>query len=252
MNYVVAADAKDFLTALRDRSVDLFVVDPPYFRIVPDSWDHQWETSEAYAEWLVELCALARKKVKPAGSLVLFQAIGKHRQHPIFQVIAGVERHWHFRNWITWKKSRAFGRHQNYLYCRDEILWFSSSERDDQVTFHTPFLDQRLKRPGKTEFKKVSNVWTDIEQVYRPERTSRRPMPLLARIIKSHSNPGDLVVDFFTGYGTTGIVAHHLGRRFLGCEAIPEDSIAADLRVTAAKVVQVAPELVVNRHKCAK
>jgi predicted methyltransferase len=36
-NYVVAADADDFLTALWDKSIDLFVVDPPHFRIVPDA-----------------------------------------------------------------------------------------------------------------------------------------------------------------------------------------------------------------------
>ena len=41
MNYVVAADAKDFLTALRDESVDLFLIDPPYYKIVRDLWDHQ-------------------------------------------------------------------------------------------------------------------------------------------------------------------------------------------------------------------
>jgi site-specific DNA-methyltransferase (adenine-specific) len=249
VNYVVAADAKDFLTALRDESVDLFLLDPPYFRIVGDPWDHQWDSAEAYAEWLVGLCTLARRKVKATGSLVLFQGIGKHDQHPIFQVISGIERTWHFRNWITWKKSRAFGKSGNYLYCRDEILWFSATARDDKTTFNAPFLDQKLKRPGKTEFRKVSNVWDDVEHVYRPERICRRPMPLLARLIKAHSDPRDLVVDCFAGYGTTGIVAHNLGRQFLGCEAIAGDAVAADARVSAAKRIHLAPELVVTARK---
>ena len=249
VNYVVAADAKDFLAALRDESVDLFLLDPPYFRIVGDLWDHQWESPEVYAEWLVGICTLARQKVKPTGSLVIFQGMGKHGQHPVFLVVAGIEKTWHFRNWITWKKSRAFGKSGNYLFCRDEILWFSATPRDDKTTFNTPFPDRRLKRPGKTEFKKVSNVWDDIEQVFRPERSCRRPLPLLARLIKAHSNPGDLVVDCFAGYGTTGIVAHNLGRRFLGCEAIEEDAVAADARVTAAKLAHVAPELVVSERK---
>jgi hypothetical protein len=46
VNYVVAADAEKFLGALRDASVDLFLIDPPYFRIVRDLWDHQWESAE--------------------------------------------------------------------------------------------------------------------------------------------------------------------------------------------------------------
>lgn len=235
MNYVVAADAERFLSALRDESVDLFLIDPPYFGILNVPWDNQWESAADYASWLVRLCKLAKRKVKRSGSLVMFQAMGKHGQHPIFQVVTGVEEDWCFRNWITWKKSRAFGKSSNYLYCRDEILWFTASEREDDFTFNTPFLNEKPKRAGKTEFKKVTNVWDDVEQVFRPARLCQRPMPLLARLIKAHSNPGDLVVDFFAGYGTTGIVAHNLGRRFLGCEQIEEDARAADRRVTEAR-----------------
>ena len=239
MSYVVAADAQDFLLTLRDRSVDLFLIDPPYFGIVRDLWDNQWDSSEEYASWLVGLCSIARRKVKHTGSLVMFQAIGRHQQHPIFQVISGVEREgWHFRNWITWKKSRAFGKAKDYLYCRDEILWFSANSNPAQLTFNVPFTERRNKRPNaKHEFKKVTNVWDDIELVHRPERSCRRPLPLLARLIKTHSNAGDLVVDFFAGYGTTGIVAHNLGRRFKGCEQVEADALAAEQRVADAKIL---------------
>jgi len=41
---------------------------------------------------------------------------------------------------------------------------------------------------------------------------------LLTRIIKIASQPGDLVVDQFTGSGTTAVVAHALGRNFTGFE----------------------------------
>jgi len=39
VNYIVAADAEKFLTGLKDASVDLFLIDPPYFKIVRDLWD---------------------------------------------------------------------------------------------------------------------------------------------------------------------------------------------------------------------
>jgi DNA modification methylase len=133
MNYVVAADAKDFLAALRDESVDLFLIDPPYFEILNVPWDNQWASAEHYATWLVDLCAVARRKIKPTGSLVMFQAIGKHAKHPIFRVVEGVEKSWHFRDWITWKKARAFRKSKGYLFARDEILWFSASGDADKV-----------------------------------------------------------------------------------------------------------------------
>ena len=233
-NYVVAADARTFLSKLRDESVDLFLIDPPYFGITRELWDNQWETADEYAHWLVDLCELARRKAKPTGSLVMFQAVGKHGSHPIFRVIEGLEHSWQFRNWIVWKKLRGFGKKDDYLYCRDEILWFSASPSD--FTFNVPFLDEKPKRTNaKFKFKRATNVWDDIPQELRPVRVCQRPLPLISRLVRTHSNPDDLVVDFFAGYGTTGIVAHHLGRRFLGSEMIAEDAAEADRRVTNAK-----------------
>lgn len=233
---MAAADAGEFLASLEDGSVDLFLIDPPYFGIVRDLWDNQWASPDEYAEWLVGLCKRARQKVKPTGSLVMFQAIGRHGQHPIFQVVSGVEREgWCFRNWITWKRARAFGKKNDYLYCRDEILWFSACEDRGALTFNVPFTDQKTKRStAKHEFKRVSNVWDDINMVHKPERSCRRPMPLIARLIKTHTTAGDLVVDFFAGFGTTGIVAQNLGRRFRGCEQIEQDANEADRRVARA------------------
>jgi DNA modification methylase len=232
---VAAADAADFLPTLEDGSVDLFLVDPPYYKIVRDLWDHQWESPEAYASWLVGLCDIARRKVSPRGSLILFQAMGKQGQHPVFDVVKGVERSWTFRNWITWRKSRAFGGASNYLYCRDEIVWFSASSEPEGYIFNTPHLDEAPSRRSKNDKKRVTNIWTDIAQEFRPARVCQRPMPLMARLIQAHSHPGSLVVDFCAGFGTTGIVAAHLGRRFLGCEANAKDAELANGRVERAE-----------------
>lgn len=47
---------------------------------------------------------------------------------------------------------------------------------------------------------------------------TQKPEPLLERIIKASSNPGDLVLDCFLGSGTTAAVAEKLGRRWIGCD----------------------------------
>ncbi len=44
---------------------------------------------------------------------------------------------------------------------------------------------------------------------------TQKPLAILRRIIKASSNPGDTVLDFFAGSGTTGIAAHELKRRFI-------------------------------------
>ncbi len=78
------------------------------------------------------------------------------------------------------------------------------------------FLDER---PGMA----VQDVWDDINPVnpVAKERMgwpTQKPLALLERIIKTSSNPGDLVLDPFAGCGTTIVAAQGLGRRWIGID----------------------------------
>jgi DNA modification methylase len=73
------------------------------------------------------------------------------------------------------------------------------------------------------EGQKVQNIWADIPIVnpMAKERVgfdTQKPAALLKRIIKTSSNEGDLIADFFCGSGTTGVVAERLGRRWIMCD----------------------------------
>lgn len=71
--------------------------------------------------------------------------------------------------------------------------------------------------------RRVDDVWR-IPMLQPADKTenlrypTQKPEPLLARIIKASSNPGDLVLDCFMGSGTTQAVAMKLGRRFIGAD----------------------------------
>lgn len=142
---------------------------------------------------------------------------------------------YYYRNWITWKKRRAYGKRYDYLFCREEIIWYSVGSEISGVTFNIPLLPQKRgydgfnkKYPAKSEYKRVSNVWDDIPELQRPTRACEKPKPLMERLIGTHTDPNDLVVDLFSGTGATGITALSLGRRFLGCEAIEKDAASAN------------------------
>ena len=84
--------------------------------------------------------------------------------------------------------------------------------------------------PAKSEYKRITNVWTDIQEnledcviediseLFRPTRVCEKPIPLLQRLISTHSHVGDLVVDCFAGTGSTGVACKALNRRFIGCD----------------------------------
>ena len=82
----------------------------------------------------------------------------------------------------------------------------------------------RLKR-YLDEFEGVplQDVWHDLRVIHNQsnERTgypTQKPEIVMERIIRTSSNPGDLVLDCFIGSGTTAIVAQKFGRRWIGCD----------------------------------
>ena len=64
---------------------------------------------------------------------------------------------------------------------------------------------------------------------------TQKPEALLARVLLSSSNPGDVVLDPFFGSGTTGAVAKMLGRNFIGLERDPTYAKAARKRIDAVE-----------------
>lgn len=238
-SYVTSQDVFTFIPTLEDDSVDLFVIDPPYMGIVEDSWDNQWKTVQDYVDWMYQVLEAMKPKLKEHASLIWFGGIGKHGERPLFKLMDKVESNnlYTYRNMITWGKRRAYGKSHDYLFCREEFVWYSVSPERTKVTFNIPLTNIKrgydgwnAKYKAKSEYKRVSNVWTDIPELQRPSRCAQKPVELMNRIISTHSNEGDLVVDVFAGYGTTGISALQLNRKFLGCEAIKVDAEAANNR----------------------
>ena len=247
--YVLPVTADHLINSLPDNSVQLCLTDPPYGGIISDDWDNAWANDQEFADWLSAILLKALPKLTPTGSLVFFSCLGKHGSHPLFRVVESLETGGYtFRQWVTWKKRRAYGKSHDYLYIREEILWFSRSPVRTEVTFHKPLLDEKRgyqgwdpEHPAHSEFKRVGNVWTDIDPVIedcpelmRPERSCQKPGRLMDRLVSTHSSPGDLIVDPFTGWGSTGVSAVSLGRKFLGGEAIVADAHSANERVMAA------------------
>ncbi len=72
----------------------------------------------------------------------------------------------------------------------------------------------------------TTTIWTDVKSLAglgapaeeRLDFPTQKPESLLDRIIRSSSDPGDVVLDCFIGSGTAAAVAQKLGRRWIGCD----------------------------------
>lgn len=221
--------AEAFVETLDDGSVSLLATDPPYYGIVADEWDNTWKSCDDFANWLYAILRMFAPKLTADGSIIVFGAVGKHGHRPLFDLmkrLEGPESPYVYRNIITWKKRRAYGKSHDYLFCREEIVWYSRNAKRTQVRFNIPLTSEKRgyagwdpKHPAKSEYKRVSNVWDDIPELMRPKRSCEKPVPLMRRIVETHSHPGDLVVDLFCGRGATAVASLQCGRRFVGCES---------------------------------
>ena len=69
-----------------------------------------------------------------------------------------------------------------------------------------------------------------------PDFPTQLSLALLRRIVACSSNPGDLVLDPFSGSASTGVAALWLGRRFLGLELDPRFALTSQERLDAVRL----------------
>jgi len=87
--------------------------------------------------------------------------------------------------------------------------------------------DDKIKdKTDDTPYTRVDDVFRDINFINSQSKErvgyeTQKPKALVERIIKTFSNEGDIVADFFCGSGTTGVVAKELGRQYIMCDINP-------------------------------
>jgi site-specific DNA-methyltransferase (adenine-specific) len=96
------ARAEDFLPTVDDDSVDLVLVDPPYFREIDQKWDRQWPDEQSYLEWLAGMCAEWSRVLRHNGSLYCFASPSMS-----WKVAAVIGRRFNVLNVIRWEKPTA-------------------------------------------------------------------------------------------------------------------------------------------------
>lgn len=249
-NAIVRGDALDVLATLPDASVDLIYIDPPfntgrvqrlesirtgtgrktrrgfgdrtYRYAVTSSHEYRDDLSvDAYVQFLERHLREAHRVLTPNGSIYLhldFHAV--HRARLILDAIFGPER---FLNEIIW--AYDYGGRARNLWPRkhDNILWYAKSSTwtfNRDAIARIPYMAPDLVGAEKAKRGKLPTDvwWMTIVPTNGRERTgypTQKPERLLERIVLASSHPGDLVLDFFCGSGTTGVVAARHGRRYI-------------------------------------
>lgn len=250
INKTVVGDVFDALKSVKDKSVDLLIVDPPYnldksfhgntFR------KRNLSTYEKYTnEWIDAVIP----KLKDTASIYVCCD-----WESALVIGPALSSKFILRNRITWEREKGRGAKTNWKNSMEDIF-FATLSNDytfnlDSVKVKKKVLapykengkpkDWHTEEDGNYRFTCPSNFWDDISVPYwsMKENTAhptQKPEKLIAKLILASSNEGDLVLDPFAGSGTTAVVAKKLGRNFLGIEQNPLYCAWAEYRIEQAE-----------------
>lgn len=259
-------DCVELLRKINAGSVDLVFADPPFnIGYEYDQYDDRQE-DEKYLDWCREWITGIHRILKPTGTFWL--AIGDEYAAEL-KMIAQREIDFTTRSWVIWYytfgvncKSKFSRSHAHLFHFTKDAKNFTFNADDPLIRVPSAralvYGDKRANPKGRLpddtwilrpqDFQSDRYGFTPDQDTWYFSRVAgtfkerqgfhgcQMPEQLLARIIRTSSNEGELVFDPFSGSGTTLAVAKKLGRDFLGCELSPEYVKSAMDRVKAIKV----------------
>lgn len=171
----------------------------------------------------------ARRVLKPEGSL--FCHLDYHEVHYVKVLLDGIFGRECFQNEIIWAYDYGARSKKRWPAKHDTILWYTKdAERyhfDIEACDRIPYMAPGLVGAEKAEKGKTptDTWWHTIVSPTGKEKTgypTQKPLGIVERILKVHTRPGDVVMDFFAGSGTLGEAAERLGRESLLVDQNPE------------------------------
>ena len=212
-------DCFQYLKNISNKTVDLVLIDPPYEVSRETNFQSGEETgkdtdrfrvSMDFGDWDNNFTGLDRvinesyRVLKNGGTLICFYDLWK---------ITNLKNYFCKANFkqirlIEWLKTNPvpLNSKTNYLTNAREIAVLGV--KGGKPTFNSEYDNGIYQYP----------ICHDKGRFH----PTQKPLALIEDIIKKHSNEGDLVLDCFSGSGTTAIASYNTNRNFVGCELSKE------------------------------
>ena len=207
------------------------------------------DSDKSYLAYMAVRLLEMQRVLKPTGSLYLH--CDPTMSHYLKLVMDAVLGRGAFRNEIVWYYRGAGTPKRDFARRHDIILRYGGSDRYfDPDPARQPYAEATVARfehhignvRGGRDYgeqslnpqgKHPDDVITDIQPIAPSAKArigypTQKPLPLLARIIETSCQPGDVVFDPFCGCATTMVAADDLGRSWVGIDISPK---AAELIV---------------------
>ena len=244
-NLVIKGDNLSALSVLLKRfrgKVKLVYIDPPY-NTGSDSFGYNDSFNRSvWLTFMKNRLELARELLSEDGAI--YVQLDYHQVHYIKVLMDEIFGEQNFQREIIWRIGWVSGYKtsvKNWIRNHDTILFYSkNSAKLNFIKNYIPKEDFKASCSSKVKRYPIEDVWNaseydDLNSIaimsFSGETVSKMLNPedevkgqksekLIERIVEAHTQEGDLVIDFFSGTGTTGAVCLKTGRRFILCEQI--------------------------------
>ena len=208
-----------FLKDIKDSSVDFACIDPPYeisretnFLNSDEKGDDtdRFRMSMDFGDWDKDFSGLdgvikeIYRVLKPGGSLVCFYDIWKISYLKEYIEKAGFKQ----IRFVEWVKTNPVPINSKITYLSNAREVAVSAVKGGNSTFNSEYDDGIYSFP----------ICHDKGRFH----PTQKPVDLIRAMIRKHSNEGDLVLDCFSGSGTTAVACYCENRNFIGCEISKE------------------------------
>jgi site-specific DNA-methyltransferase (adenine-specific) len=257
MNKVIIGDCLEVMGKLESGSVNLIYLDPPFFtqknhslitrdRSKEYSFSDSWNSLEDYLEFMKERLQVMKSLLADDGSIFLHcDTYANHHLRIMLDEIFGRKNFqseiiWSYKRWSNSAKG-LIPNHQNiYFYSKSSDFKFNKLFGEYSETTNVDQILQLRERDinGVTKYAKTENgdviygsnkngvplgdVWEipflNPKAKERVGYPTQKPINLLEKIIELVTDKGDLVLDPFSGSGTTLVASKLMDRRFIGID----------------------------------
>jgi site-specific DNA-methyltransferase (adenine-specific) len=219
---IINGDSLIELKNLKSNSVDLIIADPPYNLGKDYGNGSDSQSFEEYIKFTKTWTNECKRILKNTGTIYIF--MGFRFISYLYQIL-DKENKFLFNNWICWHYTQGIGKKLGFSPRHDDILMFTKTENfnfylDDiriPQKYYRSINNMRGANPG--------DVWEFSHIHYcngnRQEHPTQKPEGLMERMILASSKENDIVLDPFSGSGTTLRVCQQLNRNCLGIEINP-------------------------------
>ena len=232
-------DSLKFLSRIKRESVDLVFADPPY-NIQKADWDN-FESEKEYIRWSLRWIKSASRVLKATGTLYVmgFSEVLADLRRPASKFFPGGSR------WLVWHYKNKANLGDGWGRSHESIIQFRKSEIStfNQDFIRIPYSNHTIKYPEHTQAessqfgsgRKPEGNWkpnplgakprdvlevpvTSNGMLEKTPHPTQKPEELVRKFVLASSNEGEVILDPFSGSGTTLVCAEQLNRKWIGCD----------------------------------